>query len=320
VTLRREDHGAVTLLELDRPEARNALSSPLIDALVAELGSIAADDAVGCVVLAGAGPSFCAGADLKELAGLDDAGFASFLERYTRIGTAIRGLGRPVVAAVHGHAVAGGFELMCQCDLRIVARDATLRVGDLDIGLSPTGGLTHLLPRLVGAGRARLLLFAGEAVDGDEAVAIGLAERALVEPRTTLLDALRNRANPPLTGSKLVCDRGNCGACSMIVGGKLVYGCLQLAVDARGKEVRTVEGLQRGDELSAVQRAFCEKDASMCGFCTPGFVMAITHCLENHPKADLERIKAACAGNLCRCGTQPHVFEAALSVAKGGAK
>ncbi|MEY2746611.1 MAG: 4-hydroxybenzoyl-CoA reductase subunit gamma [Planctomycetota bacterium] len=148
----------------------------------------------------------------------------------------------------------------------------------------------------------------------------GAKQRLKVEPRTTLLDALRNRANPPLTGSKLVCDRGNCGACSMIVGGKLVYGCLQLAVDARGKEVRTVEGLQRGDELSAVQRAFCEKDASMCGFCTPGFVMAITHCLENHPKADLERIKAACAGNLCRCGTQPHVFEAALSVAKGGAQ
>lgn len=179
MTLRREDHGRVALLELDRPEARNALSSALIDALVAELGAIAADDAVGCVVLAGAGPSFCAGADLKELAGLDDAGFAAFLERYTRIGTAIRGLGRPVVAAVHGHAVAGGFELMCQCDLRIVARDARLRVGDLDIGLSPTGGLTHLLPRLVGAGRARLLLLAGEAVDGEEAVAIGLAERAL---------------------------------------------------------------------------------------------------------------------------------------------
>lgn len=148
----------------------------------------------------------------------------------------------------------------------------------------------------------------------------GAKQKLKVEPRTTLLDALRNRATPPLTGSKLVCDRGNCGACSMIVGGKLVYGCLQLAVDARGKDVRTVEGLQQGDELSAVQRAFCEKDASMCGFCTPGFVMAITHCLENHPKADLERIKAACAGNLCRCGTQPHVFEAALSVVQGGAK
>lgn len=179
MTLRREDHGRVALLELNRPEARNALSSAAIGALVDELERIGADDAVGCVVLAGAGPAFCAGADLKELAGLDDAGFAAFLERYTAIGTAIRALGRPIVAAVHGHAVAGGFELMCQCDLRIVASDARLRVGDLDIGLSPTGGLTHLLPRLVGAGRARLLLLAGEEVRGEEAVAIGLAERAV---------------------------------------------------------------------------------------------------------------------------------------------
>ena len=179
MTLRREDHGRVALLELDRPEARNALSSEAITALVAELEAIAADDAIGCAVLAGAGPGFCAGADLKELAGLDDAGFAAFLERYTAIGAAIRALGRPLIAAVHGHAVAGGFELMCQCDLRVVADDARLRVGDLDIGLSPTGGLTHLLPRLVGAGRARLMLYAGEEVTGAEAVAIGLAERAV---------------------------------------------------------------------------------------------------------------------------------------------
>ena len=179
MTLHRKDHGAVALLELDRPEARNALSSALIDALVAELGRIAGDDGVRAVVLAGADPVFCAGADLRELGGLDDADFAAFLERYTAIGTALRGLGRPVVAAVQGAAVAGGFELMCQCDLRVVAEDAQLRVGDLDIGLSPTGGLTWILPQLVGLGRARLLLYAGEAVDGREAVAIGLAERAV---------------------------------------------------------------------------------------------------------------------------------------------
>lgn len=190
MTLRREDHGQVALLELHRPEARNALSSEAIGNLLAALAGIADDDAIRCVVLAGAGPAFCAGADLKELATLDGAGFAAFLERYTRIGEAIRGLGRPVVAAVHGYAVAGGFELMCQCDLRVVAEDARLRVGDLDIGLSPTGGLTHLLPRLVGAGRARLLLFAGEEVDGREAVAIGLAERC-VAPDAVRDEALR---------------------------------------------------------------------------------------------------------------------------------
>jgi enoyl-CoA hydratase/carnithine racemase len=177
--VRREDHGPVALLELNRPDALNALSSEAIDALLGHLAAIDGDAAVRCVVLAGAGRAFCAGADLKELGTLDDSGFAAFLERYAEIGHAIRRLGRPVIAAVHGHAVAGGFELMCQCDLRVVARDARLRVGDLDIGLSPTGGLTHLLPRLVGAGRARLLLLAGEELDGEEALAIGLAERAV---------------------------------------------------------------------------------------------------------------------------------------------
>jgi len=147
-----------------------------------------------------------------------------------------------------------------------------------------------------------------------------------VEPRTTLLDALRNRANPPLTGAKLVCDRGNCGACTMIVDDKLVYACLQLAVDMRGKRIRTVEGLSSVDgvsnaaQLSPLQQSFCEHDASMCGFCTSGFVMAITHCLEKKPNASLDDIKLACAGNACRCGTQPHIFEAALAMAKGGAK
>ncbi len=179
MTLRREDHGPVALLELHRPEARNALSSEAIGNLLTELARVRDDEGVRCVVLAGAGPSFCGGADLKELDGLDAAGFAAFLDRYAQIGFAIRALGCPVIAAVHGHAVAGGFELMCQCDLRVVADDARLRVGDLDIGLSPTGGLTHILPRLVGAGRARLLLLAGEEVSGSEAVAIGLAERAV---------------------------------------------------------------------------------------------------------------------------------------------
>ena len=164
---------------------------------------------------------------------------------------------------------------------------------------------------------------AAESLSGDvriELVVNGKPLSLVVEPRTTLLDALRNRAEPPLTGAKLVCDRGNCGACTLIVDDKLVYSCLQLAVDMRGKRIRTVEGLANGDQLSSVQQAFCEKDASMCGFCTSGFVMAITHCLERKPQASLDEIKAACAGNACRCGTQPHIFEAALSVAKGGSK
>ena len=168
-----------------------------------------------------------------------------------------------------------------------------------------------------------------ETLQGEVAVELNVNGKNMalkVEPRTTLLDALRNRANPPLTGAKLVCDRGNCGACTMIVDDKLVYACLQLAVDMRGKRIRTVEGLSSGEganntaQLSPLQQSFCEHDASMCGFCTSGFVMAITHCLERKPDASLDDIKPACAGNACRCGTQPHIFEAALAIAKGGAK
>ncbi|MCP3916248.1 MAG: (2Fe-2S)-binding protein [bacterium] len=133
-----------------------------------------------------------------------------------------------------------------------------------------------------------------------------------VEPRTTLLSALRHRLQPPLTGSKEVCDRGDCGACTVSIDGKPAYSCLQLAVDLKGKEIRTIEGLGTPERMSPVQDAFCEHDASMCGFCTPGFVMATTVCLEKHPDADLDKIKHEISGNLCRCGTYPHIFTAAL--------
>lgn len=186
--LNREQHGPVVLLELDRPEVRNALSSELLDALLAALRELAADGSCRCVVLAGAGPSFCAGADLNELRQFDAPRFAVYLERYRLLGEAIRELGKPLIAAVHGHAIAGGFELMCLCDLRVVADDARLRVGDLDLGLSPTSGLTWILPRLVGGGRARWLLLAGPTVSGSEAVMIGLAEESV------LADQLRSRA------------------------------------------------------------------------------------------------------------------------------
>jgi len=137
-----------------------------------------------------------------------------------------------------------------------------------------------------------------------------------VEPRTTLLGALRHRCDPPLTGTKLVCDHGSCGACTVLVDGEPACACMLLAHDAVGREIRTVEGLAPEGELSPVQEAFCEHDALMCGFCTPGFVMSVTGCLERDPDADLDAIKAACSGNLCRCGTYPHVFEAALAAGR----
>ena len=179
MTLNRTDTGAVTLLELNRPHVHNALSTEALDRLLRALDELRSEPACRAVVLAGAGPSFCAGADLTELRGFDDADFATYVERYRQLGSRIRDLGKPVIAAVHGNAIAGGYELMCLAHMRIVASDARLRVGDLDIGLSPTSGLTWILPRLVGLGRARWLLLAGPTLDGEQAVAIGLAEEAV---------------------------------------------------------------------------------------------------------------------------------------------
>jgi xanthine dehydrogenase YagT iron-sulfur-binding subunit len=138
-----------------------------------------------------------------------------------------------------------------------------------------------------------------------------------IEPRVTLLDALRNRAD--LTGNKRVCDRGTCGACTMIVDGRTAYSCSTLAIDVQGKQIRTVDGLASGSTLHPVQKAFCEKDALMCGFCTPGFVMATVALLEKHPNPTPEQARRGLDGNICRCGTFTRIMEVAMSV-KGVAR
>ncbi|MEM9801105.1 MAG: (2Fe-2S)-binding protein [Planctomycetota bacterium] len=142
----------------------------------------------------------------------------------------------------------------------------------------------------------------------------GAPRKVEVEPRTTLLSALRVHLDPPLTGTKLVCDRGSCGACTVLLDGEPAYACLTLAVACRGKQITTVEGFGTPDAMSDVQEAFCSKDAMMCGFCTPGFVVATHAALERRPDADLEELRYELSGNLCRCGTYPHVFEAAQEV------
>ena len=144
----------------------------------------------------------------------------------------------------------------------------------------------------------------------------GQTVRLEVEPRVTLLDALRTRANPPLTGVKRVCDRGACGACTMIADGKTIYACSTLAIESQGKKIRTVESFTQGTVLHPVQQAFCDKDGLMCGFCTPGFVTATVALLEKNPNPTAEQAKRALDGNICRCGTYVRVLEAALA-AKG---
>ena len=134
-----------------------------------------------------------------------------------------------------------------------------------------------------------------------------------IEPRVTLLDALRMHAPEPLTGNKRVCDRGQCGACTMIVDGRTVYSCSTLAIEVQGKQVRTVDGLSAaGAPLHPVQQAFVDKDALMCGFCTPGFVMATVAFLERNRNPTKEQISKGLDGNICRCGTFVRIMEAAM--------
>jgi xanthine dehydrogenase YagT iron-sulfur-binding subunit len=139
----------------------------------------------------------------------------------------------------------------------------------------------------------------------------GRVHKLEVEPRVTLLDALRTRLE--ITGVKRVCDRGACGACTMMLDGKLIYSCSTLAIEAQGKPIRTVESLAQGTVLHPVQQAFCDNDGLMCGFCTPGFVLAVASLLEQNPKPTAEQARKALDGNICRCGTYKGVLAATLN-------
>lgn len=161
---------------------------------------------------------------------------------------------------------------------------------------------------------------AANVVSGEVKVVLnvnGQNRSAQVEPRTTLLNALRNHVEPAVTGPKLVCDMGTCGACTVLLDEKPVYSCLVLAVDAANRKITTAEGLGTSEKPNAVQAAFVEHDALMCGFCTPGFVTTISAYLKKNPNPSLAEVREACKGNFCRCGTYPRVFEAALAAAKG---
>ncbi len=137
----------------------------------------------------------------------------------------------------------------------------------------------------------------------------GKKHQVKAEPRETLLDVLRNRLD--ITGPKLVCGAGTCGACTVWLNGKPVYGCLTLAIMAQGKEITTIEGLATEDKLHPVQEAFIECDATQCGFCTPGFVMSMASVYDNNPNASIEDVKEGISGHICRCGTYTQMMNAA---------
>jgi xanthine dehydrogenase YagT iron-sulfur-binding subunit len=185
-----------------------------------------------------------------------------------------------------------------------------------------TAGVSGLATAVTSVGVAEVEGQSGPAVVGPGDVPITLMVNGKrvdlqIEPRVTLLNAIRNRAD--LTGNKRVCDRGACGACTMIVDGRTVYSCSTLAIEVQGKQIRTVDGLASGNILHPVQQAFVDTDGLMCGFCTPGFVMATVALLERTPNPTLDQAKKGLDGNICRCGTFVRIMEAALK-AKGVAR
>jgi len=145
----------------------------------------------------------------------------------------------------------------------------------------------------------------------------GKTYKASLEPRVTLLDALRDSLD--ITGAKRVCDKAECGACTVLLDDKPVYACSMLAIEGQGKKVTTVEALMENGKLHPIQQAFVDNDASQCGFCTPGFVVACKAMLDKHPDPTPDDLLHELSGNICRCGTYAGIRGAIAQAARKGA-
>jgi xanthine dehydrogenase YagT iron-sulfur-binding subunit len=197
-------------------------------------------------------------------------------------------------------------------------KPSTRRRGFSRRGFIQGAGVTGAIaPGIVDGAQAQ---GASAAVMGPGAVPItltinGKPMQVTVEPRETLLDTLRNHLD--MTGAKRVCDRGTCGACTVLVNGKVMYACSMLAVDAVGKQITTIEGFaMAGGKPHPVVQAFVDNDAQQCGYCTPGFVVAVKGFLDRNPNPTYEQVKDGLGGNLCRCGTYVGIRKAVLQAAK----
>ena len=192
-----ERDGAVVTLRLDRPHVLNALDAALVEALLDAMATVGASADVRCLVIAGNGRSFSAGADLSGLLAMSVPEFAAFIDRLQELARRMRALTIPTIAAVQGHALAGGFELALGCDIRVAASNATFGLPDTAIGLSPTSGMSFLLPRVVGEGWARHLLLTGEWIDAARAERIGLVARVVPVEDLAAAVAPRWRVSSP---------------------------------------------------------------------------------------------------------------------------
>jgi xanthine dehydrogenase YagT iron-sulfur-binding subunit len=196
------------------------------------------------------------------------------------------------------------------CEVTTVSRRAFIK----------TGGVTAIGAAVSGVAEAAQQGAAGVADDvlGPDPVSVtveinGRDLQLQVDPATTLVEVIRN--NLGLTGTKIGCDRGACSACTVWLDGEPASSCMTLALDARGRRITTIEGLVEGDKLHPVQQAFVDHDAMQCGFCTPGMIMSCAALLNRKPDANLDDVKGAISGHLCRCGTYPNIFKAMLAVA-----
>jgi xanthine dehydrogenase YagT iron-sulfur-binding subunit len=185
-------------------------------------------------------------------------------------------------------------------------------------GLSAAGTLLERAEALTGEIKSAVH---EPAAVGPDAVAVrlhvnGRMHAANVEPRDTLAATLRDQLG--LTGTKVVCDRGSCSACTVWLDGTPKLACMTLAVDVGEQKITTIEGLAEGETLHPVQAAFVKHDAMQCGFCTPGMVMACASLLKRNPHPTQPEVAHAISGNLCRCGTYPKIFDAMDDLSKHG--
>jgi xanthine dehydrogenase YagT iron-sulfur-binding subunit len=192
-------------------------------------------------------------------------------------------------------------------------------------GVTRRGFLTSMGAGAIGVVASEDLFAAGKEALEPQVMRAGQASKVslringethvvLAEPRWTLLYVLREVIG--LTGAKPGCERGECGACTVLIDGVPRYACLTLAVEAQGTEVTTLEGLMDGETLGPVQQAFAEADAFQCGYCTSGQIMAVEGLLRANPNPSAEEIRRGASGNLCRCGAYKHIFEAARRAAE----
>ncbi len=181
-----------------------------------------------------------------------------------------------------------------------LAAASAVLTGSAQAAVEETASIQEAAPKIV-SGEVEITL----KINGQE-------RTVKLEPRTTLLDALRNRLD--VTGPKRVCDRASCGACTTIVDGATVYSCTTLAVTCQGKTIETLESFETGEH--GVPHAFHQNDGLMCGYCTPGFVTACKAMLDKNPNPTLEEVRKGLDGNICRCGTYIGVLQAALDAAK----